>query len=238
MTPYLIAITGGSGSGKSTLASAFQKLCGEDRCALVGEDNYYKARGDHARKVLGLPPKEVEKIINFDDCASKDMDDMLSDIAALRRGEIIRQPVYDFPTHDRVTGQHIEVEPKPVIIVEGIHVLSSPENANLFDLTVYVDTPSDLRLARRILRDTAPQDKGGRGRDLEGVVSQYMRFVRGSHQRFTEPAKYYCDLVIADEGLPAAGTSAPAPEAISRMLAPLVNYVRTARPDLLPDGKN
>ena len=233
MTPFLIAITGGSGSGKSTLAKAFQALIGEERCALIGEDNYYKARPDHKINIVGLPEEEVEKLINFDDCESKTMDDMMNDIASLGKGETIFQPVYDFTIHDRIAGQSVRVDPKPIIIVEGIHVLATPEYADLFNLTVYVDTPADLRLSRRILRDTAPVDQGGRGRDIKRVIAQYLKFVRASHQRFTEPAKYYCDLVIADEGLPAVSNAKPDEQAVSRMLAPLVRRVLDMRPELV-----
>ncbi len=233
MTPFLIAITGGSGSGKSTLAKEFRKQCGEDVCAVIGEDNYYKAREDHEQDVVGASLEDVEKIINFDDCASKDMDAMVEDIKKLKRGETVFQPVYVFEQHDRAKGESVRVDPKPIIIIEGIHVLSSPDYADLFDLTVFVDTPADLRLARRISRDTAPLNKGGRGRDLKRVIAQYLKFVRASHQRLTEPAKFYCDLVIADEGLPAylETDAQPSQFAKDRMVAPLANRVRTLRPD-------
>lgn len=235
MSPYLIAITGGSGSGKSTLTTAFQAHLGAEKCVVMGEDNYYKARADHDQDVVGLPHDEVEKIINFDDFASKDMPAMRADIEALKAGKTIHQPVYSFADHDRITGQFVTLVPKPVIIVEGIHVLSVPEIAALFDLTVFVDTPADLRLARRIKRDIIPKSEGGRGRDPDRVISQYLQFVRATHQRQTEPSKYICDLVIADEGMPAYREIAaePTKRAINRMLAPLLNRVHMERPDLV-----
>lgn len=237
MTPYLIAITGGSGSGKSTLANAFLAQSGAQNCAVIGEDNYYLPREGHAENVVGLDPKEVETKINFDDCASKDMERMRADIEQLRRGETIHQPVYSFSDHDRVYGASEIVAPRRILIVEGIHVLSQPDIGSLFDLKVFVDTPTDLRLARRIQRDIVPKSEGGRGRDPNRVIEQYLRFVRASHQRFTEPAKYICDLVIADEGLPAYSEfqAEPSARAIDRMLAPLISRVRMDRPDLFEE---
>ena len=157
--------------------------------------------------------------------SAKDMEMMYRDIAALKRGETIDQPVYDFAAHDRKKGEFETVVPKRVTIVEGIHVLSDPAIAELFDLKVYVDTPDDLRLARRILRDTAPEDQGGRGRSVDRVISQYLNFVRPTHHRVTGPHKYIADLVIADEGLPAFTTSRPTRHAVMRMLAPVRNWL-------------
>lgn len=219
----LIAISGGSGSGKSTLADAIRTVLGPDVCVVLGEDNYYKSRKENG--IEGLSPPEIESIINFDHVSSKNMDMMRADIAALKRGETIKQPVYDFADHDRVEGEYEIIEPRRVTIVEGIHVLSDEDIAKEFDLKVYVDTPDDLRLARRILRDTAPEDQGGRGRSVERVISQYLHFVRPSHHLVTAPHKYSADLVIADEGLLAFSTSIPTRRAVMRMLAPVQNWL-------------
>ena len=228
MTPYLIGITGGSGSGKSTLADALKLRLGDEQCTLLEEDHYYKARTDQAGGAETWSLEEVEANVNFDATTSKDMALMTSNIAALKRGETIRQPIYDFATHDRVAGESVTVRPTPVIIVEGIHVLSEPELADLFDLKIYVDTPDDLRLSRRILRDVIPKSEGGRGRSVDRVISQYLKFVRASHHRFTEPAKFICDLVIADEGLPAYGNACPSKAAIDRMVAPVMAQIPKA----------
>lgn len=223
MTVYLIALSGGSGSGKSTLASALKHSLGPEICAVLGDDHYYKSRQDQG--VEGKSAPEVEALVNFDDLSSKDMDLMFSHVEALRRGEAIEQPVYDFAAHDRLHGEFELVEPRPVTILEGIHVLSEPRFAPLYDLKVFVDTPDDLRLARRILRDTAPKNQGGRGRSIDRVITQYLSFVRPTHHRVTSPAKYSADLVIADEGLPAFAASTPSRQAVLRMLAPVLNWL-------------
>ena len=220
---YLIALSGGSGSGKSTLALALMNSLGPDICAVLGDDHYYKAKKD--QDVEGLTAAEIEGKVNFDDLSSKDMDLMLEHVEALRQGKTIEQPVYDFASHDRVEGRTERVFPRPVTILEGIHVLSDPRFAALYDLKVFVDTPDDLRLARRILRDTAPENEGGRGRSIDRVIAQYLNFVRPTHHRVTSPAKYSADLVIADEGLPAFAASTPSRQAVLRMLAPVLNWL-------------
>jgi uridine kinase len=218
MAAFLIAITGGSGSGKTTLAGELSARLGEARCALITEDNYYLPRDRHTPPVVGWSNEAVEKTIDFDNPATKDMALFRSHLEALKRGEAIEQPVYSFAAHERVAGAVHRVEPRDVVIVEGVHVLADPGFAPLFDLTVYVDTSADLRLIRRIRRDTDPK---GRNRPLERVVDQYIRFVRPSHQRFTEPAKYVCDLVVADEGAPAWRNALPDAEAVERLVAPV-----------------
>ena len=222
----LIAISGGSGSGKSTLARSLEMVLSPDACVVIGEDHYYKSR--IANNIVGLEASEVEALINFDDLSSKDMDLFEDHVRALAKGEAIDQPIYDFATHDRVEGQSSRIEPKRLTIIEGIHVLSVPSIADQFALKIYVDTPDDLRLARRILRDTAPESEGGRGRSVSRVISQYLGFVRPSHHRVTEPAKYVADLVIADEGLPAYGQANPSRAAVMRMLSPVLSWLTDA----------
>ncbi len=212
----MIAITGGSGSGKTTLARAIHDRLGEARSALVTEDNYYLPRASHTPSVVGWSNEQIEKTINFDDPASKDMALFRQHLLQLRAGQGIDQPVYDFATHERKPGAVHRIDPRDVVLVEGLHVLSDPANYKLFDLTVFVDTSDDLRLIRRIRRDRAE-----RGRASEGVIQQYLRFVRAAHQRFTQPAKFECDLVIADEGAPAFANEAPSGVAVERLVAPL-----------------
>ena len=218
--PFLIAITGGSGSGKSTLADALYKALGADRCVVLRDDCYYKPRNKHAVDVTHLSPADVARTINFDDTESKDIDMLLKDIRRLKAGETIRQPIYDFVNHDRLDETGPDIHPSDIVIAEGIHILSDPASAELFDLTVFVDTPADLRLSRRILRD-----KKERGRDTVDIIDQYMTFVRASHQRVTEPAKFTCDIVIADEGLPAYRHKHVTQTAINRMIAPVLSAI-------------
>ncbi|MEZ5939571.1 MAG: uridine kinase [Hyphomonadaceae bacterium] len=192
---FMIAITGGSGSGKTTLAEVLKARLGEGRCVVVSEDHYYLPRALHTPDMTGKSNEEVERTINFDDPSSKDMALFHTHLEALKDGRAIDQPVYDFAVHERDPARLHRVAPHEVVIVEGVHVLTDPAFADLFDLTVYVDTPADLRLARRVRRDWME-----RGRSPERSLDQYLRFVRAAHFRFTEPAKYLCDLVIADEG--------------------------------------
>jgi uridine kinase len=212
----MIAITGGSGSGKTTLARALSVRLGPDRCQLVTEDNYYFGRGHYSPDAHSMSNAELERTFNFDDPANKDMDHLRRDIEALRQGKAIEQPVYDFPTHDRKAGEVKRIESRPVVIIEGIHVLSDPSFADLFDLTVFVDAPADLRLIRRIRRDETE-----RGRSAESVIQQYLRFVRAAQARFIDPARHICDIVVACEAAPAHRDAIPDADAIARLVAPV-----------------
>lgn len=218
--PFLIAITGGSGSGKTTLAQALASRIGPERCTLLTDDRYYKPRAEQDPSVVGWPRERVEATINFDDPVSKDMDLLRVHLAALKAGAAIACPRYSFAAHDRIAGETDPIAASEIVIVEGVHVLSLPSFHPLFDLKVYVDTCEDLRLARRVLRDIKPEPEG-RGRAAEDVIAQYLRFVRASHRRFTEPAKYVCDIVLADEGLPAFAGSVPDAAATARLCAPV-----------------
>ncbi len=213
---FMIAVTGGSGSGKTTLARALHARLGEGRCQLVTEDNYYFGRAHYGEAALAMKNAELERAFNFDDPANKDMVHLRRDIEALKRGESIEQPVYDFPSHDRKTGVTKRVEARPVVIIEGIHVLSDPSFADLFDLTVFVDAPADLRLIRRIRRDEAE-----RGRSAESVIQQYLRFVRAAQARFIDPARHYCDIVVACEAGPPNRDATPDADSIDRLVAPV-----------------
>jgi uridine kinase len=226
---FMIAITGGSGSGKTTLARVLNDRLGEQRSVLVTEDHYYHPRAFYGKAALDMTNEEVERAFNFDDPAAKDMAHLRRDIEALKRGEDIEQPVYDFPRHDRAHGKVNRVGARPVVIIEGIHVLSDLSFLPLFDLTVFVEASDDLRLICRIRRDAAE-----RGRSAESVIQQYLRFVRGAHARFIEPAKHVCDLVIANEGARAhhIPTLHPDQEAIDRLVAPV--WVRLQQLGIAP----
>jgi uridine kinase len=231
---FMIAITGGSGSGKTTLARVLRDRIGEGRCALVTEDNYYLPRDRHTPSIVGWANEAIEQTINFDDPGSKEMDLFRQHILALSQGKGADQPVYDFAMHDRVAGAIHHIEPRPVVIVEGLHVLSDPGFVKLFDLTIFVETSDDLRLIRRIRRDRAE-----RGRNSEGVIQQYLRFVRASHHRYTQPAKYLCKLVVADEGFPAYQNDSPDSIAVERLVAPVWARLEAmgivARSSIAPD---
>lgn len=219
---FLIAMSGGSGSGKSTLAVALLERLGPGKAVMFGEDAYY-----HPMRHYGEPATEAEREtlvagINYDDPKSKEVDHLVSDLRTLKAGEGVDQPIYDYDRHDR-SEKTRRIEPAPVLILEGIHALSMPKIRNLIDLSVYVDTPDDLRLARRIRRDVIE-----RGRTVDSVLQQYMSTVRAAHYRFTYPAMFEADLVIADEGVPAYGHVKPSAEAIERMLAPVLSRLQSA----------
>ncbi|MEM1390817.1 MAG: uridine kinase, partial [Pseudomonadota bacterium] len=215
MTPYLIAMTGGSGSGKSTVAEALVERCGHLGVTVFAEDGYYWPMSHYGPSATPAQRDAIIRRVNYDSPVSKETALMARHLADLKAGRIIEQPIYDYDRHDRKT-ETLQLKPSALIILEGIHALSIPEIAPLIDLSIYVDTPDDLRLARRIRRDVME-----RGRSVESVLSQYLGTVRAAHYAYTFPAKFEADLVIADEGLPAYGKVRPAPEAVERMLAPI-----------------
>src|SRR5690348_7912817 len=226
---FMIAVTGGSGSGKTTLARALQARLGVENCQLVTEDNYYFARAHYGQAALTMQHAELERTFDFDSPVNKDMAHLRRDIEALKRGETIEQPVYDFTTHDRKPGVTKRVEARPVVIIEGIHVLSNLSFASLFDLTVFVDAPADLRLIRRIRRDEAE-----RGRSAESVIQQYLRFVRPAQARYIDPARVTCDIVVACEAAPPNQDTPPDADSIDRLIAPV--WVQLQKLGVAPAG--
>lgn len=213
---FMIAVTGGSGSGKTTLARALQARLGEAKCQLVTEDNYYFGRAHYGEAALSMAHAELERTFDFDDPANKDMAHLRRDIEAFRRGEAVEQPIYEFSKHDRKAGVFKTVDARPVVIVEGIHVLSDRAFFPLFDLTVFVDAPADLRLIRRIRRDEAE-----RGRSAESVIQQYLRFVRPAQARFIDPARHHCDIVVTCEAAPPDRDGPSDADSTDRLIAPV-----------------
>ena len=221
-TSFLIALGGGSGSGKSTLADALIDRLGTGKAVMFREDAYYWPMAHSGPCDTQAQRDVIIAATNYDSPVSKDTGMMARDLATLKSGKAIEQPIYDYDEHDRSEEtQHIE--PAPIIIMEGIHALSVPETTPLIDLSVYVDTPDDLRLARRIRRDVLE-----RGRTIESVLEQYLGAVRPAHYRHTYPDMFEADLVIADEGLPAYGRVRASSEAVDRMLAPILERLRAA----------
>ena len=181
--PFTVAIAGGSGSGKTSLTRALVGLLGQDGCAVLDHDSYY-------RDLSHLPPATRAEI-NFDHPESLESDLLASHLDALRAGRPVERPIYDFAVHSR-TGRTRRVEPRPVIVCEGILLLAVPELRSAFDLRVYVDAPADVRALRRVQRDIVE-----RGRTVESVVQQYLETVRPMHERFVEPARETADLVLS-----------------------------------------
>lgn len=185
--PVVIGIAGGSGSGKTTLAQLVLERIGAHRIAYLPHDAYYKDLSE-------LPPNQ-RHTINFDHPDSLDTELLINHIEQLKRDQPIQMPVYDFKTHTR-TSEVITVQPKPVILVEGILIFADPVLRRLLDVKIFVDTDADIRFIRRLERDIRE-----RGRTTEMVVRQYLSTVRPMHLEFVEPSKRYADVIIPEGGL-------------------------------------
>lgn len=181
--PFVIGIAGGSASGKTTVCSRITQRLGGQRVVLLSLDEFYR----------DLTPEEVKDIANVDfDCPDAfDIATMATCLDGLKRNEAVEVPVYDFVTSSRSKTKSRKVNPADVVIVEGILVLHLPEIVKRCNMKVFVDTDDDVRLARRITRDTVQ-----RGRDVEGVIAQYTRFVKPAFERFVLPSKDNADIII------------------------------------------
>ncbi|HIV99471.1 MAG TPA: uridine kinase [Candidatus Ornithospirochaeta avicola] len=184
MKVRLIGITGGSGSGKSTVVRRIQENSGD--CLLIEMDNYYKS----------APQVNNDNITsyNFDQPDAFDMDLLLKNLDDLKSGRSTEMPLYDFVTHSR-RKEIVILEPKKLIILDGLMVLYDERIRNLLDLKIYVETPADIRFIRRLKRDIVE-----RGRTMESVIKQYMEVVRPGHYNFIEPTKEYADIIIPEGG--------------------------------------
>lgn len=185
--PLVIGIAGGSGSGKTTAADIILKKVGSHRIAYLQHDSYY-------RELTNLPINQRREV-NFDHPDSLESDLMREHIMALKEWKAIEVPVYDFTTHSR-TSQTLHVEPRRVILVEGILIFAEPTLRSLFDVKIFVDTDADIRFIRRLKRDLEE-----RGRTTEMVIKQYLTTVRPMHLDFVEPSKRYADVIIPEGGL-------------------------------------
>ena len=181
-----IGVAGGSGSGKTTVAQSILERIGRERIASLVQDAYYKQ--------IEWSGEGQLRDHNFDHPDALDNDLLVDQLAALRRGEAVEVPVYDFTTHRR-TEQTRRVEPRPVVLIEGILLFVEPRVRDLLDLKIFVDTDADVRLMRRIERDTTE-----RGRTVDSVLDQYRRTVRPMHLEFIEPSKRYADVIVPEGG--------------------------------------
>ena len=150
-------------------------------------DNYYKGLGH-----LDLAARAKH---NFDHPDALDLELLAEHLRALKRGEAVEIPTYDFATHSRVPGKTTTAAPTPVVVVEGILTFADPVVRNLMDIKIFVDTPDDIRFIRRLKRDIAE-----RGRDVDGVCAQYLETVRPMHAQFVEPSKRYADVIVPEGG--------------------------------------
>ena len=185
--PVIVGIAGGTGSGKTTVAGAIVDRVGRDKIEWISHDSYY-------RNFEGLSPEERHHI-NFDHPDSLETELLTRHLDVLVKGAAVEVPVYDFTTHSRKIDETHHVEPRKVVIVEGILVLAEPELRKRIDIKLFVDTPSDIRFLRRLMRDIKT-----RGRSVESVIEQYMTTVRPMHEEFVEPSKRHADLIIPEGG--------------------------------------
>lgn len=185
-TPLVIGIAGGSGSGKTTVAQEILQRVGPDRIAFLQHDSYYK-------DLSGLPPTQRAEV-NFDHPNSLETDLLIEHIVSLRDNQPVDVPIYNFSTHSR-TSKTFTVQPRPVILVEGILIFAEPELRKLFNVKIFVDTDADIRFIRRLERDITE-----RSRTTESVIKQYQTTVRPMHLEFVEPSKRYADVIIPEGG--------------------------------------
>ncbi|TCT27070.1 uridine kinase [Melghiribacillus thermohalophilus] len=184
--PVVIGVAGGTGSGKTSVTRSICKNFGDQSILMIEQDFYYKDQS-HL-------PFEERLTTNYDHPLAFDNDLLIEHLKKLLNREPVEKPVYDYQLHTR-SDEVIYVEPKDVIILEGILVLEDERLRNLMDIKVFVDTDADIRITRRIMRDIKE-----RGRSLESVIQQYIHVVRPMHLQFVEPTKRYADIIIPEGG--------------------------------------
>ncbi len=182
----IVGIAGGTGSGKTTVVKKIINKLPKESVAILSQDSYYKDQGN-------LPLEERQKI-NFDHPNAIEFELLIDHIKKLKQGLAIEEPIYSYISCTR-SDETIHVEPKDVVIVEGILVLTIPELRKLFDIKVFVDADADDRLIRVIRRDIRE-----RGRDVETVLKRYLDTVKPMHEQFIEPSKRYADLIVPEGG--------------------------------------
>lgn len=181
MKSYVIGIAGGSGSGKSTFAKRLQTAF-PDQVSVVSCDNYYLPHDDL--------PLEARAALNYDAPEALEFDLMVRHLEALKDGQAVECPVYDFTRHTR-SDEVTEIQPRPIILIDGILIFHDPALRACMDLKIYVETDADERILRRARRDIRD-----RGRDLDSVIHQYLATVKPMHNAYVEPTKVYADIIL------------------------------------------
>ncbi len=181
MDCIIIGIAGGTGSGKSTFTNRLKSEFG-DEVAVVYHDNYYK-RQDNL-------PFEERKKVNYDHPDALETDLLIQHLQQLKNGEAIECPIYDYSQHNR-TDKTVHIEPRKIILVEGILLLANPKLREMLDIKIFVEADADERILRRVMRDVKE-----RGRDLDNIVQQYLTTVKPMHYLYVEPTKAMADIVI------------------------------------------
>ena len=182
----VIGICGGTGSGKTTVANRILETVSAKDVVFIQQDSYYRNLKDL--------PRDDRQLANFDHPDALDNDLLVHHIRKLKAGETVELPIYDFRAHTRL-NETLRIEPKPIVIVEGILIFADPRLLEQLDVKVFVDTPDDIRFIRRLRRDIAE-----RGRTIESVIEQYLATVRPMHMQFVESSKRYADVIIPEGG--------------------------------------
>ena len=185
MDVLVIGIAGGTGSGKTTLTNNLKKHFGE-KITVVYHDNYYKRHDEMTY--------EERCLLNYDIPQAFDTDMFVEHLKMLKNNQPIDCPVYDYTVHNR-SNDIIRIEPRKVIIVEGILIFENEPLRDLMDIKIFVDTDADVRILRRIHRDVTE-----RSRTLDTVMEQYLKTVKPMHEQFVEPSKRYADIIIPEGG--------------------------------------
>ena len=206
--PFVIGVAGGSGSGKSTVTRQVLASIGPDMATVVYQDDYYLDQSH-------LSP-EARRKTNYDHPQAFDWPLMVQHLQALRRGEPIEMPRYDF-TQDNRASKTITVKPAPVIVIEGLFALFDADLRKMMSLKIFVDTAADVRFIRRLQRDMAE-----RGRSAESVINQYLETVRPMHKQFIEPTKRHADVILPH------GANGPAVDIITTKVKTLVSNLGRA----------
>jgi len=182
MRPLVIGIAGGSGSGKTSVTNAIVDHLDKDRIVVIQHDSYYR---DLSEQKGGTPDQ-----VNFDHPDALETTLLVRHLGQLRAGSPVDQPIYNFATHRRMAETR-RLEPREIIVIDGILILVDEELRRLMDIRIYVDTDADERLIRRIRRDILE-----RGRSVDSVMQQYMQTVKPMHLQFVEPSKHWADIII------------------------------------------
>ena len=181
----VIGVAGGSGSGKTTLVKHLLETFAGN-ITVISHDNYYRRRDELTY--------EERCLINYDEPAAFETELMVGHLAQLKAGHAIECPVYDFTVHNR-SNDFVTIEPRRIIIVEGILIFADEALRDLMDVRIFVDTDADVRLCRRIKRDV-----NKRGRTLESVLTQYQTTVKPMHEKYVEPSKRFANIVVPEGG--------------------------------------
>ena len=200
--PFVIGVAGGSGSGKSTVTRQVLASIGPEMAAVLIQDDYYCDQ-------THLSPEERRKT-NYDHPDAFDWPLMVQHVQALRRGEAIEMPTYDF-SQDNRSSKTVTVKPAPVIVIEGLFALFDADLRKMMSLKIFVDTAADVRFIRRLQRDISE-----RGRSTESVINQYLETVRPMHKQFIEPTKRNADVILPH------GANGPAVDIITTKVVTLI----------------